>query len=319
MLRPASWRRRPKPTHEALRRVRAGRTRDRALPTPTASARTTQQTVHAATNVHACRPLRGSLRRRFRLGRIRQRRKARRASKGPLLLDKRASLRAPGSRLGGKSSGGAGRDRCASTKAGLRDRPVGMSLTVGLDESEQWLERAAGRCAAAPVISGRLHWPEPTPAPDDTRARRPSACRRPRPRAHTGGRGRTSRERPECGRANPSPHRDVHPGMRSLRQDDGPPTPAATSSGCSTSASCQRRRWSSSTSTPRPVELGATTRSPCLLHGLLRVSRGGPSDRVSARRVSRGHRAGSAEGCPCREAEVSASAPARRPLRASGA
>jgi hypothetical protein len=31
---------------------------------------------------------------------------------------------------------------------------------------------------------------------------------------------------------------------------------------------------------PAPVELGATTSSACLLHGLLRESRGGPSDRV---------------------------------------
>jgi hypothetical protein len=71
--------------------------------------------------------------------------------------------------------------------------------------------------------------------------------------------------------------------------------------------------WSSSTSSRRPVEPGATTRSPCLLHGLLRESWGEPSDRVFARRVSREHHARSAEGCLCREAEVSASAPARRP------
>jgi hypothetical protein len=143
VLRPASWRRRPKPTHEALRRVRVGRTRDRALPTPTASARTTQQpstpqqtstpVVHSADLSVAALALDAS----------EQRREARRASKGPLLLDKRASLRAPGSRLGGKSSGSAGRDRCASTKAVLRDRPVDMSLTVGLDETEQSQASAA--------------------------------------------------------------------------------------------------------------------------------------------------------------------------------
>ena len=51
--------------------------------------------------------------------------------------------------------------------------------------------------------------------------------------------------------------------------------------------------------------VGATTRSPSLPHGWLRVSRGGPSDRVSTRRASRQHRAGSAEGSPCREAEAS--------------
>ena len=55
-----------------------------------------------------------------------------------------------------------------------------VGRTAATDESEQWLERAAGRCAAAPLISRRLHWPEPTPAPDDTRARRPGACRRAR-------------------------------------------------------------------------------------------------------------------------------------------
>jgi hypothetical protein len=39
--------------------------------------------------------------------------------------------------------------------------------------------------------------------------------------------------------------------------------------------------WSSSTSSRRPVELGATTRSPCLLHGSLPESPGGPIDRAS--------------------------------------
>jgi hypothetical protein len=42
-----------------------------------------------------------------------------------------------------------------------------------------------------------------------------------RKRAHSGGHGRTSLDRPERGRANPSPHRDAHPGMRALREDDG--------------------------------------------------------------------------------------------------
>jgi len=124
----------------------------------------------------------------------------------------------------------------------------GRPLAAELDESEQSLERAAGRCAAAPLISRRLHWPEPTPAPDDTRARRPCACRRPRPRAHTGGRGRTSGDRPECGRANPSPTATSvracapcerttgrrrppprHPAARHRRPSrgaDGPPQPA---------------------------------------------------------------------------------------------
>ena len=37
-------------------------------------------------------------------------------------------------------------------------------------------------------------------------------------------------------------------------------------------------------------------RAPCPMHGLSRVSRGGPSDRVSARRVSREHRGGSCRG-----------------------
>jgi hypothetical protein len=47
-----------------------------------------------------------------------------------------------------------------------------------------------------------------TPAVDDTRARRPGACRRPQPRAKAGAnqaRGRPSLDRPERGLADPSP------------------------------------------------------------------------------------------------------------------
>ena len=129
VLRPASWRRRPKPTHEALRRVRAGRTRDRALPTPTASARTTRQpstpqqtstpVVHSADLSVAASALDAS----------EQRREARRASKGSLLLDKRASLRAPGSRLGGKSSGG--RSRPLRLHESRTPRPPGRYVAHG--------------------------------------------------------------------------------------------------------------------------------------------------------------------------------------------
>jgi hypothetical protein len=54
--------------------------------------------------------------------------------------------------------------------------------------------------------------------------------------AQTGARRRTSFELP----SGPLPHRDVHPGMRVLWEDDGPPTPAATQSGCSMSASHPR-------------------------------------------------------------------------------
>ncbi len=57
--------------------------------------------------------------------------------------------------------------------------------------------------------------------------------------------------------------------MRALSEHDGPPTPAATSSGRSTSATsapCRRCQWSSSTSSRHPVEPGATTSSPCLLN-----------------------------------------------------
>ena len=79
---------------------------------------------------------------------------------------------------------GAQAKAAASWQGSSPAAPRGGPLAAGSDESEQWLERAAGRCAAAPLISRRLHWPEPTPAPDDTRARRPCACRRP-------GRGRT--------------------------------------------------------------------------------------------------------------------------------
>ena len=55
-------------------------------------------------------------------------------------------------------------------------------------------------------------------------------------------------------------------------------------SGCSISASCRRRQWSSSTSSRLPVELGATTWSACLLHGLLPASPQGPRERRHARR-----------------------------------
>jgi hypothetical protein len=52
-------------------------------------------------------------------------------------------------------------------------------------------------------------WPEDeTTAPDDIRARRPGACRRPQPRAKASANrrpGRTPLDRPKRGRANPSP------------------------------------------------------------------------------------------------------------------
>ena len=100
-----------------------------------------------------------------------------------------------------------------------------------------------------------------TCAMDDTRARRPGACRRPQPRAkaaQTGGRGRTSLDRPERGRADPSPTgtsiRACAPCERTTGRRRPPPrNPAA-----------RYRRpaggaWSSSTSSRRPVEPGATT------------------------------------------------------------
>ena len=75
--------------------------------------------------------------------------------------------------------------------------------------------------------------------------------------------------------------------MRALSEHDGPPTPAATSSGRSTSATsapCRRCQWSSSTSSRHPVEPGATTSSPCRLHGLLPASPRGPHEVRHARR-----------------------------------
>jgi transposase, IS30 family len=96
---------------------------------------------------------------------------------------------------------------------------------------------------------------------DDTRARRPDACRRPQPRAkaaQTGARGRTSLDRPEGGRANPSPTGTsilaCAPCERATGRRRRPPRNRA----------AQYRRppeapWSSSTSSRRPVEPGATT------------------------------------------------------------
>ena len=139
---------------------------------------------------------------------------------------------------------------------------AGHQAECRVGRSEQWLERAAGRCAAAPLISRRRHWPEPTPAPDDTRARRPCACRRPQPRAHTGGRGRTSRDRPECGRANPSPTatsiRACAPYERTTGRRRPPPRhPAARHRRLAGGAHGRPNQQ------PAPVEPGATTSSPC--------------------------------------------------------
>jgi len=117
------------------------------------------------------------------------------------------------------------------------------------------------------------------PARDDTRVRRPGACRRPhrgRKRAQTSSRGRTSLDRPERGRADPPP-----PGrpsgrarpVRGRRAADAP-----TQSGCSISASRRRRHGRPQPAVGAPVEPGATTRSPCLLHGLLPASPQGPRE-----------------------------------------
>ena len=73
--------------------------------------------------------------------------------------------------------------------------------------------------------------------------------------------GSTVSCRPERGSADPSPPRRPS-GHARLSDDDGPPRPAATQSGCS-----YRRLagggWSSSTGSRRPVEPGATTSSAC--------------------------------------------------------
>ena len=92
-----------------------------------------------------------------------------------------------------------------------------------------------------------------------------------------------SRDRPECGRADPSPTatsiRARAPCERTTGRRRRPPRNRA----------ARYRRppeapWSSSTSSRRPVELGATTWSACLLHGLLPASPQGPRELRHARR-----------------------------------
>jgi hypothetical protein len=63
--------------------------------------------------------------------------------------------------------------------------------------------------------------------------------------------------------------------------------------------------WSSSTSSQRPVERGATTRSPCLLHGLLPASVRGPRHLRHARRPAR-YRGGegSTDASACRRGQA---------------
>jgi hypothetical protein len=79
---------------------------------------------------------------------------------------------------------------------------------------------------------------------DDTRARRRGACRRPQPRAKAGANRRPGVERllivlSVAQRTPPPPGRPS--GHARLSDDDGPPRPAATQSGCSISASRRRR------------------------------------------------------------------------------
>jgi len=52
-------------------------------------------------------------------------------------------------------------------RGGLRRPPAVAPLAAQLAEAEQRPERNASRSAAAPLISGRLHRPELTPATDD--------------------------------------------------------------------------------------------------------------------------------------------------------
>jgi hypothetical protein len=60
-----------------------------------------------------------------------------------VLRDERVSPLGRPRRLLGTSSRSAGGDRCPSTEAVLRDRPVNASVTVGLDEMERRTSRAS--------------------------------------------------------------------------------------------------------------------------------------------------------------------------------
>jgi hypothetical protein len=95
-----------------------------------------------------------------------------------------------------------------------------------------------------------------------------------RKRARTGARGRTSLDRPERGRADPSPTGTSIGACAPLRgrraADARRHAIGVLDFGVPPEAPC-----SSSTSSRRPVEVGATTRSACRLHGLLPACRKG--------------------------------------------
>jgi hypothetical protein len=125
-----------------------------------------------------------------------------------------------------------------------------------------------------------------TLAADDLRARRPGVRPRPQPRAKAGATG------PGVDRllivpsvAEPTPPPPGRPSgharpVRGRRAADA----GRHAIGLLDIGVTPKAPWSSSTSSRRPVELGATTRSPCRLHGSLPASPHGPRELRHARR-----------------------------------
>jgi hypothetical protein len=157
-----------------------------------------------------------------------------------------------------------------------------------------------------------------------SRARRPARARRRRRSRDPALRAAALTERPVATRSlplasttrrrhsqtdnehDPSPIIDVDPGRHAGGEHNGRRRPATTCSGSTSAPGAvdRIRRRRSSSATARHALVGATTRSPCLLHGLLRASPEGSRE--------------------VRHAPVSVAdqnsrprAPARRPRRAS--
>jgi hypothetical protein len=146
------------------------------------------------------------------------------------------------------AAGQPGRPLTALPLRGKTSARRDITRSAGLDESEQWLERAAGRCAAAPVISRRLHWPSRRPlrttreraararADDRDRGRTPAAAverlvivlsvaeRTPPPPRCPSGHALPMRGRRAARR--PPPRHPAARHRRPSRGADGPPQPA---------------------------------------------------------------------------------------------
>jgi hypothetical protein len=196
---------------------------------------------------------------------------------------------------------------CTRDSTSSRNGPRGeFCLSMRLDTRSSC--GAVARALLLSPASERLGRAPATLAPDDTRARRRGACRRPQPgrkRAQTGARGRPSLDRPERGSADPCP-----PGRPSgharLSDDDGPPRPGATPSGCSISASRRRRHG-------RPQPAAGAPSSPARRPDRLADYMGYYPHRRTGHMRCATRGAGTSSG-----GDVSTRGPPRRPDRAGG-